>query len=211
MAKPRVLVLVDDVPTRTLIRKYLRAEFTVLETENGANCLPLVQQEAPDLVLLDQVVDHPLPDVPVIMLTGTGEVPYWATELPLKAHRQRSGGEALVKHVHLVLDRSNHIIPGRPIITCGGLVIGMMEHRAVLRGRTLQLTRNEFHLLAMLATNAGRVVTREQLVEHVRGSGSTLGPHVLDVHVAAVRKALGDDQAMLSTVRNSGYLLTPLP
>ena len=92
----------------------------------------------------------------------------------------------------------------------GGLAIDVASMRATLDGRDLALTTYEFLLLRILVERAGRVLTREQLVDFVRGSADEAFERSIDVHVSHLRQKLGDDPrspALLKTVRGVGYMI----
>jgi DNA-binding response OmpR family regulator len=84
--------------------------------------------------------------------------------------------------------------------------------RVTLNGETLALTTYEFMLLHALAERAGRVLTREQLVDLVRGSSEDAFDRTIDVHICRLRQKLNDDPRnpqILKTVRGIGYMLAP--
>ena len=92
----------------------------------------------------------------------------------------------------------------------GSLVIDPGARRATLRGRELLLTGYEFALLRALAERAGRVLSREQLMELARGSAEEAFDRSIDVSISRLRQKLGDDPKsprFLKTVRGVGYLL----
>jgi DNA-binding response OmpR family regulator len=90
----------------------------------------------------------------------------------------------------------------------GELFVDTSAHRATLRGRELALTSYEFAILRVLAERAGRVLSREQLMELAKGSAEESFDRSIDVHVSRLRQKLGDDsRRLLKTVRGVGYLL----
>jgi DNA-binding response OmpR family regulator len=92
----------------------------------------------------------------------------------------------------------------------GALLVDVAAMRASWRGEPLALTTYEFMLLQALAERAGRVMSRESLVEIVRGSPEDAFDRSIDVHVSHLRQKLGDDPrnpAVLKTVRGVGYML----
>jgi DNA-binding response OmpR family regulator len=96
---------------------------------------------------------------------------------------------------------------------CGDLVIDEARHEVTRHGEVLPLTAREFALLAALAAHPGRVFTRAQLLERVWGT-AFYDDHVVDVHVANLRRKLGDDSAQprfVQTVRGVGYRLGARP
>ena len=101
--------------------------------------------------------------------------------------------------------------PRRERVEVGDLVVDPAEHLAMLRGTTLALTSTELALLHVLASHAGNVLEREQLVEALHGSADSAFDRSIDVLVSRLRGKLGDDPKqprLLKTVRRVGYVLT---
>ena len=99
---------------------------------------------------------------------------------------------------------------GRETIRVGELEISARDRSARLRGRDLGLTGAEFALLRVMAERAGRVLTREQLLDLTRGSAGEVFDRAIDAHVSRIRQKLGDDPRkpdLLKTIRGAGYLL----
>jgi two-component system response regulator RstA len=97
-------------------------------------------------------------------------------------------------------------------LTVGNLVLDIAGLSASLQGRPLQLTSYEFALLRVLADHAGRVLSREQLLELAKGNADEAFDRSIDVRISRLRHKLGDDSrhpVLLKTVRGSGYMLTP--
>jgi DNA-binding response OmpR family regulator len=93
-------------------------------------------------------------------------------------------------------------------VVVGALVLDPAERTARFRGRELGLTSYEFSLLLALAERAGRVLSREQLMELAKGSIEESFDRSIDVHVSRLRQKLGDDPrrpALIKTVRGVGY------
>jgi DNA-binding response OmpR family regulator len=96
------------------------------------------------------------------------------------------------------------------VVDAGPLRLDRRTRRATLHDQDLPLTTYEFELLLAFAVRAGRVLSREQLVELVRGSADQAFERSIDVHVSRLRQKLGDDPKnprILKTVRGVGYLL----
>ena len=99
-------------------------------------------------------------------------------------------------------------------IAVGPLSIDDARHEVTLGGTLLSLTTIEYGLLAALAAHAGRVFTRAQLLERVWGDDYFGDDHVVDVHIANLRRKLGEDSAqprLIETVRGVGYRLRAVP
>lgn len=100
--------------------------------------------------------------------------------------------------------------PPRDLIRVGALELAPREYAATLAGRPLPLTTSEFVLLRVLAERAGRVLTREQLLDLTKGSSEEAFDRSIDAHVSRLRQKLGDDPKqprLLRTVRGAGYVL----
>ena len=93
----------------------------------------------------------------------------------------------------------------RTTVTSAGVVIDEGNFTARLHGRTLDLTYKEFELLHFLASNPGRVFTRDQLLSEVWGTDYFGGTRTVDVHVRRLRAKLGEHESLISTVRGVGY------
>jgi DNA-binding response OmpR family regulator len=92
---------------------------------------------------------------------------------------------------------------------CGDIEIERTEHRAMLAGSDLHLTRREYALLACLVERANRVVPRADLLERIWTLPDDHGSNVVDVYVRRLRRKLGDHARMLETIRGFGYCLRP--
>jgi DNA-binding response OmpR family regulator len=96
------------------------------------------------------------------------------------------------------------------VVRVGALHIDPAARTVELDGKEIQLTGYEFALLEALARRAGRVLTREQLMELARGNAEDAFDRSIDVHVSRLRQKLGDDPKhprLIKTVRGSGYVL----
>lgn len=169
-------------------------------------------------------------NVPVLMLTGRGEeadrivglelgaddyLPktFSTRELlaRLKAVLRRSSGGGAAGPAVAVLPEAARQQPDSMAVVVGELCLDAAARSAAVRGRSIGLTRVEFDLLAALARGCGRVQTREQLLEAVgAGRGHEVFDRSIDVHVASLRRKLGDDprvQRYIETVRGVGYVM----
>ncbi len=217
-SRPQVLVLNNDVRQLRMIKRILELEqLRVTTTSDGAATLTLFKQIQPQLVLLD----HTLPgmdgrqicrrlrefsDVPIIMVTeesGDREVvegfDAGADDYITKPF---SAGE-LAARVRAVLRRAagNHP-PVSAVFSLDDLTIDYTTRRVTVRGREVRLTATEYRLLTYFSRNAGRIITPDQLIDHVWGEEYLGTPHLLQVNIARLRKKMGDD------ARNPTYILT---
>ena len=218
-----VLVVEDERDIRELLRRYLeRAGHSVLTSGTGAEALLLLVDSAPDLLLLDLG----LPDIdgfevlqratelaiPVIALTARSSVEDRIRGLQRGADdyvTKPFSPQEVVLRVGAVLGR--HVASVRPDgLTFGGgrLRIDDARHEAVTDGRALELTPSEWGVLATLAGAPGRVYSRAELVNRVRGYEFAGYERTIDSHVKNLRRKLGDDGSVIvATVLGIGYRL----
>ncbi|MBL9025388.1 MAG: response regulator transcription factor [Myxococcales bacterium] len=221
-----VVYIEDDDKLARLTAKYLESHgVRVTLAAEPREGIASVLRQKPDVVLLDLMLPQmdglevcrqlrARVDTPILMVTARGEEadrvmgleggaddyiakPFSSRELlaRIRAHARRARGNAG---------------PPQGLVRAGALEIDPASRRASLRGADLGLTTYEFDLLRVLAERAGRVLTREQLVDLVRGSADEAFDRSIDVHVSHLRKKLGDDPRsprFLKTVRGIGYLL----
>jgi DNA-binding response OmpR family regulator len=225
MDRPSVLLVEDEASiaepfARALGREGFDAEVAV----TAAAARELFARRRPSIVLLDLT----LPDgdgrelcrewrressVPIIMLTARGTETDRVVGLELGADdyvvKPFSVAEVAAR-MRAVLRRAQQSAPPARPVTLGALQIDPATRSATLDGDDLGLTRKEFDLLARLARDAGRVVSREDLMSDVWDENWFGSTKTLDVHIGFLRRKLGDDAAdprYLRTVRGVGFLL----
>jgi len=223
-----VLVVDDEQRLRELVRDYLaRDGFSVLTAGDGLAALDLARRHTPDVVVLDLMLPgldglevcrrlRGFSDAYVIMLTAKAEEIDRIVGLEIGADDYLTkpfSPRELVARVRAMLRRPRHstaesapdIAPSQRF---GLLLIDHARHEVTLNGAVVALTTLEYALLTTLAAHPGRVFTRDQLLERVWGADYFGDDHVVDVHIANVRKKLGDDPAQpnyIETVRGAGY------
>lgn len=106
---------------------------------------------------------------------------------------------------------SSTSVPQRPleVIQIGELELGVDSHDVKVRGRVIDLTPYEFKLLHALMKNAGKVLTRDRLIDQIQGSGVSVVDRAIDTHVFGLRKKLGSAADHVETVRGVGYRVSP--
>jgi two-component system response regulator RegX3 len=227
-AKPRVLFVEDEASIYEPFSKALAREgFEPVVARTAARALALAEDGDFAIVLLDLT----LPDgdgrdvcralrrtssVPILMLTARGTEADRIVGLELGADdyvvKPFSGGEVIAR-IRAILRRAKpepEESPPEPIAV-GDLEVDVAARRAHLGGEELQLSRKEFDLLAELIRHAGRVVTREQLMDRVWDENWFGSTKTLDVHVRWLRQKLGDDPSRpryVHTVRGVGFRFT---
>ena len=156
-------------------------------------------------------------DVPIVMITARGEEADRVMGLELGADdylpKPFSPRELLARIRALVRrSRGRAGPPAGRRVAVGALTVDAATREARLDGRALDLTSYEFSLLYVLAERAGRVLSREQLMELARGSADEAFDRSIDVHISRLRAKLGQPlRQRLRTVRGAGYLFTEAP
>jgi DNA-binding response OmpR family regulator len=225
----RILVVEDERNLVNLLRGYLEREsFEVHEALDGNAALKTARSVEPDVVILDWMLPgmdgmevlrelRRSSDTYVIMLTARTEEMDRIVGLSAGADdyltKPFSPGE-LVARIRAMLRRPRGGVPGvaEMPLQFDELIIDPARREVRLRGEEVDLTALEFELLAALASRPGLVFNRGQLLEHVWGEAYFGSDHVVDVHVANLRKKIEDDPAnprYIKTVRGVGYRFRP--
>jgi DNA-binding response OmpR family regulator len=225
----RILVVEDERNLVNLLRGYLEREgFEVHEALDGNAALKTARSVEPDVVILDWMLPgmdgmevlrelRRSSDTYVIMLTARTEEMDSIVGLSAGADdyltKPFSPGE-LVARIRAMLRRPRGGVPGvaEMPLQFDELIIDPARREVRLRGEEVDLTALEFELLAALASRPGLVFNRGQLLEHVWGEAYFGSDHVVDVHVANLRKKIEDDPAnprYIKTVRGVGYRFRP--
>jgi two-component system OmpR family response regulator len=120
---------------------------------------------------------------------------------PFSARELLARVRALIRRAH------GRVGPEANVIRVGQLELRVGSLSATCAGRSLDLTSYEFAILRVLAERGGRVLSREQILELVKGSCDDAFDRSIDVRISRIRQKLGDDQALIRTVRGVGYML----
>ncbi|SEI82166.1 two-component system, OmpR family, response regulator RstA [Allopseudospirillum japonicum] len=227
----RILIVEDDTRLASLTREYLEGNgFNVTVEGDGARAVERILREKPDLVILDVMLPgedglgvcrrvRPEYTGPILMLTARTDdmdqvvgLEMGADDYVAKPVRPR----VLLARVRALLRRSDNLetdliapedTPSR--LQFGNLIIDSAMREAWLEERNIELTSAEFDLLWLLAVNAGRVLTREEIFTALRGIEYDGQDRSIDVRVSRIRPKVGDDPMhprRIKTVRSKGYL-----
>ncbi len=220
----RALLVEDDVRLAALTREYLERHGVVVSvSHNGVDGLAQARGNRFDVVLLDIMLpamsgievcqklrEHS--DVPVIMITARGEEADRVLGLELGADdylpKPFSPRELLARIRAAVRRARGQMGPTTRALRVDDLELDPGARTASLAGAPLDLTAYEFSLLYALVERAGRVLSREQLMELARGSAEEAFDRSVDVHISRLRQKLGDDSRRpkrIKTVRGVGY------
>jgi len=221
-----LILLVDDEPliSDSLSYSLRREGFDVVAVTEGGQALKAVQEQKPDLVVLDVM----LPDmsglevcrrlrtnnpIPVIMLTARGEEVDRVLGLEVGADDYLAkpfSFRELLARIRATLRRVelDRTAPQTQPIVLWDLTLDPTARRIIKGDQELQLSAREFDLLSILMRNAGRALSREELLAQVWGEDWIGDPRTLDVHVRWLRLKIEEDPASpqyIQTVRGYGY------
>jgi DNA-binding response OmpR family regulator len=224
----RILIVEDEAVIRKAIRMACEKEgYEVIEAENGSEGLHLAETGRPDLILLDLM----LPDisgfdvcrevrksgsgVPIIILSAKTEeidivvgLEIGADDYITKPFRARELLARIAAHLRRVR-QDEHGSDGR--LEFKELSINLNERRVFKKGSEVELTHTEFDLLAFLASNSGKVLSREKILNHVWGYEYPIETRVIDVHVRNLRRKIENDPGrpfFILAVPGIGYRFT---
>jgi DNA-binding response OmpR family regulator len=222
---PRILLVDDDLRLAAMLRTYLEERGMTVEHAPDATAGLSALRNGPDVVVLDVM----LPDldgfevlkrirqssgVGVVMLTARGEDTDRIVGLELGADDylpKPFNPRELAARISAVLRR--HAPASRfGVLRFGSLSIDRDERVVRVDGVVRPLTSHQFELLRVLAEAPGRVLSRGQIMERVRGEELEAFDRSIDVHVSRIRAAIEDDPrepTRIRTVRGAGYVFTP--
>lgn len=229
ISAPKLLLVEDDRSLAELLEYRFESEgYTVRTTPDGDEALILAAEEAPDLVILDWMIEGTsgievcrrlrreknTAHVPIIMLTAREAeddrirgLETGADDYLTKPFSPRE----LLARVGAVLRRVRPALAGETI-TAGDLKLDPVAQRVERRGQKLQVGPTEYRLLKFFIEHPRRVFSRGQLLDAVWGTGSEIEERTVDVHIRRLRKAITIENAPdpIRTVRSSGYALEPV-
>lgn len=228
----RILIVEDDERLATLTKDYLESNGLQVSVEgDGSRAIERIKSEQPDLVVLDLMLPgedglavcrivRPHYSGPILMLTARTEdldqvlgLEMGADDYVAKPVRPR----VLLARIRALLRRMKDNAEGESSqdeaqakrLTFNNLVVDSSMREAWLDGNSIDLTSAEFDLLWLLSSNAGHVLTREEIFSQLRGIEYDGQDRSIDVRVSRIRPKVGDDPInpkRIKTVRSKGYL-----
>lgn len=227
-----ILIVDDESSIRDMLRMALESNgFNVDEASNAKLAQEKINQNAPDLLLLDWMMpgtsgvelvrrlrkEDSTRQLPIIMLTAKDGDEHSIQALDTGADdfiTKPFSPKALIARVKAMLrrlDGSSDDFQQEQKIVSGDITIDMVSHKATVSDQTLELSPTEFRLLAFFSSHSGRVFSRNQLLNQVWGESVYVEDRTVDVHIRRLRKILeryGVDQ-YIQTVRGVGYRFDP--
>ena len=224
MAKKNVFVVEDEEDILDLIRHHLTKEgFVVATATNGLEAAKAILRKPPDLILLDLMLpgldglevcrqlkkDPKTAGVPILMVTAKDEESDVVTGLELgaddyvvKPFRMKE----LIARVRAALRRQRPAqLDKEAPVRAGGIEIHPGRHEVKVAGEPVEMTFSELRILHVLASRPGWVLTRDQIVDAVRGADYAVTDRAVDFQIVGIRRKLGDHADCIETVRGVGY------
>jgi DNA-binding response OmpR family regulator len=223
MRKQTILVVDDQKDFAQLVERTLQQEgYDVILAADGTTGLRIAREHHPDLVVLDLT----MPDIdglevckalrsqprharlPILVLSARASAADRILGLELGADDyliKPFVPRELAARVQAILRRSDSQMIRHAIINAGELVIDLDAHHVAYRGDKILLTAAEFRILELLASNPGKVFSRDEIIESALESKAAVTERTVDAHIAGIRKALKLAADHIETVRSIGY------
>lgn len=221
MTGASILIVEDDATIARFVELELaHAGYAIRKEPDGQLGLDAAMESNPDLLILDLM----LPEIdgievarklraagktfPILMLTARAETQDVVSGFDAGADdylKKPFEIPELLSRVRALLKRTEHERPG-PFNEASGVSVDASSRRATVDGETIDLTAKEFDLLFYLVTNAGRVISRDEILEAVWGGQHATDSNVIEVFVCHLRNKIGDrDNTIIQTIRGVGY------
>ena len=224
MAQKNIFVVEDEEDILDLIRHHLTKEgFAVSTATNGMEAVKAIQRKAPDLILLDLMLpgleglevcrmlkkNDKTEGIPILMVTAKDEesdvvagLELGADDYIVKPFRMKE----LIARVRAALRRRRGPPPDlEAVVKAKDIEIHPGRHEVRVAGELVEMTVSELRILHLLAGRPGWVMTREQIVDAVKGEDYAVTDRAVDVQIVGIRRKLGDRADCIETVRGVGY------
>jgi len=224
MAAETLLVIEDEEDILELLTYNLSREgYKVIGVADGLKGFHAADAKLPDLVLLDLMLpgmngldvcrqlkkNDKTARIPIIIVTAKGDESDVVAGLELGADdyvAKPFGIKVLLARVRAVLRRKKEPPADKTaVIRIHDLVINPGRHEVLIKGKPVELTFSELRILHLLASRPGWVMTREQIVDAVRGEDYPVTDRSVDVQIVGLRRKLGTRADLIETVRGVGY------
>ncbi|MCC7432371.1 response regulator transcription factor [Candidatus Peregrinibacteria bacterium] len=219
----RILLIDDEKPIAETIQAYARKEnMEIVYVFNGEAGLEKFSNDKFDLVLLDWMLPgisgpdiikkiRETSDIPILMISARNEETDIVVGLELGADdyiTKPFGPRELIARIYSLLRRTNKSPTEDSIVTVGDLKITFDQKEIIKAGKTIDLTPKEFRILELLASQKGKVVSREELMIKALGYNDFLNDRTLDTHIKNLRKKIEENPKtpqIIKTVRETGF------
>lgn len=216
----RILIVEDDEVLRDGLSRSMKASYAVDCATNGKEAVQMACDGCYDLVILDlglpqmdglAVLKHLRSrnlNMPVIILTARDGVEDRVKGLDLGADDYLVKPFSLLEleaRVRALLRRGQG--GGNPVISCGALAFDSVGRRVTIHGEYVEFSQRELGVLEILLTRAGKVVSKEQLLEHLYNHDEEASSNAIEVYVHRLRKKIESAGVTIRTIRGLGYLM----
>lgn len=224
MAKKHIFVVEDEEDILDLIRHHLVKEgYQVSVASNGAGAVKAIMRKPPDMILLDLMLpgmngldicrllkrDSKTAEIPILMVTAKDEeadvvagLELGADDYVVKPFRMKE----LMARVRAALRRQRPVSADFEVpVRAGDIEISPGRHEVRVGGQPVEMTYTELRILHVLASRPGWVMTRDQIVDAVRGADYAVTDRAVDFQIVGIRRKLGDRADCIETVRGVGY------
>ncbi len=224
MTKSKICIVEDEADILELLRHNLAREgYQVFTAATGEEAVKNIPRQMPDLVLLDlmlpgldglevcrQLKQSPqTAGIPIIMVTAKGEESDIVAGLELGADdyiTKPFSIKVLIARARSLLRRKrNPLADPAATVRAHDLIVNPGRHEVLVKGKPVEMTFSELRILHFLASRPGWVMTRDQIVDAVRGADYAVTDRAVDVQIVGIRKKLGARADYIETVRGVGY------
>lgn len=224
VSRKQIFVVEDEKTILELLRYNLSREgYTVFTAGDGEDAVKAIPRSLPDLVLLDLMLpglsglevcrvlkrDPKTAGIPIVMVTARGEESDIVAGLEIGADdyiTKPFSIKVLTARVRAILRRKEEsVVDEDAVIRVHDIVINPGRHEVLVEDKPVELTVTELRILHFLASRPGWVMTRQQIVDAVRGEDHAVTDRSVDVQIFGLRKKLGARADLIETVRGVGY------
>jgi two-component system, OmpR family, alkaline phosphatase synthesis response regulator PhoP len=224
MTKKSIFVVEDEEDILELLKFHLTHEgYAVTTATSGEAAVKGISRKLPDLILLDLMLpgldglevcrtlkkDPKTAGIPIVMVTAKGEESDVVAGLELGADdyiAKPFSIRVLIARVRTMLRRKQEPPVGEnDLLRIHNIEIDPGRHEVLVNGKPVEMTFSEFRILHLLASRPGWVMTREQIVDAVRGEEYVVTDRAVDVQIVGLRRKLGSRADCIETVRGVGY------
>lgn len=226
MQREHILVVEDDEDIQQLLTYNLvRKNYQVSCAVQGKQALDMVKEKKIDLILLDLMLpgfdgfeickavrrEPASREIPIIMVTAKGEEADIVRGLECGADdyiTKPFSPNILLARVQTMLRRRNEArkeTGAKKQLQIYEITVDLEKHEVLVDDQAITLTVSEFNLLQFLAARPGRVYTRQQIIDEIRGYDHFITSRAIDVHIFGLRKKLGNAGRYIETIRGIGY------
>jgi len=225
MTKSRILIIEDDTSLAEVLQYNLDQEgYQTQVARDGQQGIRTIRLHHPDLIVLDLMLplidgleicrqvraDPSTQGIFILMLTARSEESDQLVGFSVGADdyvTKPFSVKVLMQRIHSLMRRKDQDSKDRDVMVSQGIMLDRVRHHVSAGELPLDLTPNEFKLLAALLRHPGRAFTRSELIDVALGDDAIVLERTIDVHIRALRKKLGSHAALIQTVRGVGYRL----